>query len=285
MNAVIIEADRSWTLRGHSWGAEYLDVDLLNEPDAVIAHLRDYQVRDWWYDEIFAEGGVVVDAGTRELVCFGGFELVRTIPMHRRYLEVLAAVWAGWRVRWAWRRQADILGAIDLVDGPADRHRLPLEWADKGNVADSWPDLYNHVLSVRDPAGKLRLHLARRRAVRDVLVAGPAIVGTAGPGRATLAQPDPGTWGDGAHIDLGNRTLTYWTRDGLVPPPDLDSTWPGWQLRFDQDRYENQVAECGGALVMPEPPVGETVAAMIDAVGRLSMRPPRREFIERALRL
>jgi hypothetical protein len=285
MNVVIIEPDRSWTLRGHSWAAEYLDVDLLNEPEAVVANLRQYEERDWWYDEIFAEGGVVVDVGTRELVCFGGYELVRTIPMHRRYLEVLGAVWAGWQVRWAWRRQAGILGAVGLADHPAGRERLPLEWADKGNVADSWPDLYDHVLSVRDPAGNLRLHLARRRAVRDVLVAGPAIAGTTGAGRATLALPDPGTWGDGAHIDLGTRSLTYWTRDGLVPPPDLDSTWPGWQLRFDQDRYENQVAECGGALVMPEPPLGETVAAMIDAIGRLRMPPPRREFIECALRL
>lgn len=188
MNAVIVEQDGSWTLQGHPRAAEFLDVTLRNEPEAVVSHLRIWEKCEWLYDEVFAEGGVLVNAPTRELVFFGGIELVRTIPMRRKYLEVLAAVWAGWRVRWAWHRTADILGAVGLAASYSliDPSQ-PVQWDD----APGGPVLYHRV---RDRAGKLRLHRARHRAVRQVLVAGPAILNTIGPGRQTLALPDPMSW-------------------------------------------------------------------------------------------
>jgi hypothetical protein len=39
---VIIEPDGSWTLRGSRWAAEFLDVELLDDPDTVISRLRDW---------------------------------------------------------------------------------------------------------------------------------------------------------------------------------------------------------------------------------------------------
>jgi len=286
MNAVIIEPDGSWTLRGHRWAAEDLDLMLLQEPDAVIASLRTWEECDWFYDDVWAEGGVLVNAGPRELVFFGGFTLVRTIPMRRRYVELLGAVWAGWQVRWAWRHTADILGPVGLTpDRPDLGPALPVEWVDAGRATAPSADLYGHVLSVRDPAGKLRLYRARHWALRQVLTAGQGILVRIGPGRATLALPDPASWGDGAHIDVSSRSVACWSRDGLLPPPELDRDWPGWRLRFDEDRYENQVAECGGALVMPEQPLEQTVAEMIDSIARMPMPADKREFIETALRL
>jgi hypothetical protein len=285
MNAVLIEPDGSWTLRGHRWAAEGLELMLLAEPDAVIGHLRRWEERDWWYDEIWAEGGIVVDAGRRDLTFFGGYELVRTIPMRRRYLDVLGVVWAGWRVRWAWRRTADILDPVGLAAWPAEGPaRLPLEWGGTGGPPRPQLDVYCHALSVRDSAGTLRLYWGPRRAVRAVLAAGPAVVTGTGPGQPRLTWPDPATWGDGAHVDLRTRTLTYWSIDGMVWPDPADA-WPGWRLRFDEDRYENQVAECGGALVMPGPPLPETIEEMTSAAERLKIPSSQREFIGSALRL
>jgi hypothetical protein len=67
--------------------------------------------------------------------------------------------------------------------------------------------------------------------------------------------------------------------------PDPGDAWPGWRVRFEEDRYENQVAECGGALVMPGPSLSETIAEMTSAAGRLMLSPGQREFIGSALRL
>jgi hypothetical protein len=198
MNAVIIEPDGSWTLRGHRLAAEGLDVTLLAEPDAVIAYLRRWEERDWWYDEIWAEGGIVVDASTRELAFFGGCELVRTIPMRRRYLDVLGAVWAGWRVRWAWRRTADILGAIGLAAHPAGgAARPPVEWDPRRR---RYPSAPGHLLSCAQRA-------RRCRDLAPALGTAPGGAGSAGgrpgcldrgrarPGQADLARSgDLGRW-------------------------------------------------------------------------------------------
>jgi hypothetical protein len=283
---VIIEPDGSCTLRGDNGGAEFLDLILLDEPDAVIASLRSWRERDWWYEHPWDEGGVLVNLGTRELVFFGGFTLVRTIPMRRRYVQALGAVWAGWQVRWAWRHTADILDPIGLAPEPFDVPLPPAEWADAGLTKVPSTDRYGHLLSVRDPAGNLRLHWAPHWGLRQTLTAGPAILSRIGPGGTRLTLPDPVTWGDGAHIDLNARSLACWSRDGLQPPPDLDRTWPGWRLSLDDDRYENQVAQCGGALVMAEPPLEQTISEMIDSLGWLYVPPSpgERVFIETALR-
>jgi hypothetical protein len=285
MNAVIIEPDGSWTLRGHRFAAGGLDVMLLADPDAVLASLRRWEERDWWYDEVWAEGGILVNAGSRELTFFGGYELVRTIPYRRRYLDVLSVVWADWQVRWAWRRTVDILDAVGLAAYPADAVARPqMEWGGVDGTLRPHLEVYCHVLSVREAAGTLRLNWAPRRTVRALLTAGPGALATTGPGQPGLTWPDPGTWGDGAHVDLTTRTLTYWSIDGMVWPGPGDA-WRGWQLRFDEDRYENQVAEFGGALVMPGPPLSQTIAEMTSAADRLMLSPGQRELIGSALRL
>lgn len=83
---------------------------------------------------------------------------------------------------------------------------------------------------------------------------------------------------------MSARTLVYWTVHGMVPLPDPAAAWPGWQLRFDEDRYENQVAGCDGALLMPGPSPEEVVAEMADSVSRLYLAPRERDFIRAALR-
>ncbi len=71
-----------------------------------------------WLDEVWAEGGALLDLDEKHLLLFGGEDLLYDVPLRRVYLELLAQVWKGWTVRWAYEGIADL---ADYVGYPRDR--------------------------------------------------------------------------------------------------------------------------------------------------------------------
>src|SRR5713226_8052502 len=152
MNAVVVEADGTWTLRfsrGSGWGTAMW---LLGQPAEVLDEYRSWQVADWWYDEVWAEASVLADVRGRELHFFCcAAELMRPVPLRRRYLQLLRACWPGWKVSWAYGGVAGIVGLLGLDPGMvvADMPARPLRWIVPPQPRPRWYEL----VTVRDVAG------------------------------------------------------------------------------------------------------------------------------------
>jgi hypothetical protein len=57
----------------------------------------------------------------------------------------------------------------------------------------------------------------------------------------------------GAHIDVRRKTLGAWqTADTMGFFHALPEVWPCWQIEAWEDRYEQHVTSCAGALRVPE---------------------------------
>jgi hypothetical protein len=107
-----------------------------------------------------------------------------------------------------------------------------------------------HLISVVDADGQLRFwplwwHLSKAWH-------GPALLDKLpGPGisRIKLGTIPEG----GAHIDVRRKTLGAWqTADTMGFFHALPELWPGWQTEVWEDRFEEHVKRCAGALRVPE---------------------------------
>jgi hypothetical protein len=57
----------------------------------------------------------------------------------------------------------------------------------------------------------------------------------------------------GVHIDVPKQQVGAWVTTEARGLFDLlQDRWPGWQTDFREDRYEEQVSRCEGALRVPE---------------------------------
>jgi len=101
---------RSVTLtRDLFWGAEH-----------ALAFIRVQRPVDdaGWLDDVWAEGGAVLDLDRKHFLLYGGEDVLNDVPLRRVYLEWLGRVWNGWTVRWACEGIADL---ADYVGYPRDK--------------------------------------------------------------------------------------------------------------------------------------------------------------------
>ncbi|MGW3772622.1 hypothetical protein [Actinomadura verrucosospora] len=205
----------------------------------------DDPARDW-LDDGWAEGGAVLDHTTRRLMFYGD-QLTAEVPCKRAYLSLLALTWPGWTVRWAYDGIGDLAAAAG-VDRAVVR-RPDEEERDLPGEAEADLEWEVHLLTVR-AAGRVTAYPL----FSEVHTAwqGPGLLERlpAG-GRPRL---DLGTIPSGGlHVDAAARTAGAWlSHHGTGLVPELEGLWPGWRVEFWEDRYEEQVARCEGAVTVPD---------------------------------
>ena len=71
-----------------------------------------------WLDDVWAEGGAVLDLDCKCLLLYGGEDVLYDVPLRRTYLALLVRAWTGWAIRWA---HEGIAHLADYVGYPRDR--------------------------------------------------------------------------------------------------------------------------------------------------------------------
>ncbi|WP_412517666.1 hypothetical protein K8Z49_04525 [Actinomadura madurae] len=265
-NYVLIDAD-GLSLHYSHWGADGVCSALVAGPEAarrfIAAQHRCADPARDWLDDRWAEGGAVVDHTARRLVFYGD-QLMLEIPCKRAFLALLGLTWPGWTVRWAYDGIGDLAAAAgfdrSLVRSPdRDERAVPEE-------TETDPDDMHHLLTVRTAEGITvyplywELHTAWQ---------GPGLADR--PPAGGLPRRDLGTVPvSGLHVDVPARTAGAWVGascTGLVPA--LEELWPGWRVEFWEDRYEEQLARCEGAVTVP---ARDPVAALDEVVSTLGRR-------------
>jgi hypothetical protein len=190
---------------------------------------------------------------TRTPAGLGALEFMRVLRL------VLAAVWEGWQVTWAWQGDLDLaryLAASGASPGvPAWR-----QGASPGVPAapEVGPGATTGTLvTIRDHQ-QLRCWLTASPAAR-VLQCGASLAAIRPAGQAApAARPAiTGTPGGGVHVDLGAQRADWWTA-GTTGGWDLavlarDCWGADWQVTFHEDRYQDVAARCHPELAVPRP--------------------------------
>lgn len=254
-NLILVEG-REYQLFYSHWCANTLPRDLFWGPEHALAFIRIQRAVDdsGWLDEVWAEGGAVVDLDRKHFLLYGGEDVLYDVPLRRIYLELLAQVWKGWTVRWAYEGIADL---ADYVGYPRDR---VLSKGDRDSSDDTltlpeqkdWTDL---VASARF-GDKTVLLYPLAGDVASYLCSGSKLVDNLhtpnGLPRLLLDEWTTAFPSGGFHLDLPAQRLEFWlARDAPDIGNRVAKAWPGWKTQWHHDRYEMQLECAEGLLRFP----------------------------------
>ncbi|CAN5230388.1 hypothetical protein BH09ACT8_BH09ACT8_56360 [soil metagenome] len=242
-NIVVVE-NHDWQLYYSHWaGCRMLDA-LIGGPDSALRYVRSLRhcPKTQWTDPLWADGGALIDLDRRRLLFFGE-ELMVEMPIRRALMAVLAELWPGFDVGWAYDGTVELAGYVGATLRE-DRwgKRPPVQLTrDRNSLC--------HLVSVVDSTGGVRMWPLRW----DVSQAwrGPELLDVL-PGRGVKKLALNMIPEGGVHIDVNTRTVGAWhTADTMGIFQELPQLWPGWQTECWQDRFEEQVARCQGSLRLP----------------------------------
>ncbi|MFI2841554.1 hypothetical protein [Mycolicibacterium sp. PDY-3] len=216
-NIVLVDHD-GWQLRYAHWaGCRMLDA-LLAGPEMAVRYIRDQQTSDFWTDELWADGGLLLDLTEHRLLFFGE-ELMATMNERRAMFEVLVLLWPGYTISWAYGATAEIAAYVgaqaSLRDMPSEPELTLAE--DTGRL--------HHLVTVIDRIGRVRAWPLWWGSSAAWL--GPDLLDSLpGPGEPALQLgviPE-----SGVYVNVPNKTLGVWmTRPvpGLVAMVATTVAW------------------------------------------------------------
>lgn len=241
-NLVLVDQD-GWQLRYSHWaGCRMLDA-LIAGPEMAKRYVLGQQAVSFWTDELWADGGLVLDLVQRRLLFFGE-ELMSTMNERRAMFELLAIVWPGFSIRWLYDGTAEVasyVGAsfslrdkpsqpeLKLVSDITKLHHLVTVFGADGQLR-VWPLWWGSNAAWHGPNLLRMLPGAGRDAVKLGIV------------------PE-----SGVHVDERSKTLGVWMTTSVPGLTRwLAGLWPGWRVELWDDRYEEQLLRCGPAVTAPE---------------------------------
>ncbi|GAB3958678.1 hypothetical protein GCM10029978_004100 [Actinoallomurus acanthiterrae] len=278
-NFILVD-DTGWRLYYDHWAANRVCSVLVAGPAAATRFITAQRLcaQDEWLDDVWAEGGAVVDHPGRRLVFFGD-ELMTDLSAKRAFMRLLTLTWPGWDVRWAYDGLGDLAAQVGVdrsVVRVSDDRIMPDDL--QPNPSEDWPP---HLVTVRDEADRLTAY-PFDWADDHSAWQGPGLLDRLPAGG--LAQVNlPVIPESGLHVDVRSRTAGAWSIEavpGLLPAlPDL---WPGWQVEFWEDRYEEQARRCGNAVTFPPVKPTATLDGLLTSIAHRFDKDPVPGMIELA---
>lgn len=227
------------------WGAEFTIPYILQQ--RLVNH------EDGWLDDVWAEGGVLVDTARRVVLLYGGEDIQYFIPLRRLYLELMAETWSGWEIRWA---HEGILEMADYVGVARNRVTARREVDDRVRELTP-PDKPEYTITIGSAVledGALRLY-ALGGDLDWYLNRGPALseMARANPGIDSLPLDE---WQcefpqSGFHLDTGKQQVAFWASNDQSLVERVRPLWTGWDMVWLKDGYEYQTGLAGDRLRLP----------------------------------
>ncbi len=261
-NLVIVNDASSYELYYCHWCANHIPHDVFWGPQYALSYIGQQQTvsENHWLDEIWAEGGVLVDLTRQNLLLYGGESLMFDIPLRRLYLELLSIVWDGWAIIWAHDGIGEIAEDVGL---------------DRRDFFKRDDEFYTDPLSLNPPREKKYTSIVgsvvfEDQSLRLFPLNGLRVSEYLGYGCDYLveaARSNPGVdhlslheWLESAefplggfHVDVGQKRLTFWSADDPGVEDLIIELYRGWDLIWLHDGYEAQIALTRGKLMFPSP--------------------------------
>ncbi len=286
----VVVDDDGWRSYWDAGFGEYHFGRLLGGPDLFRAYLDRHTYADPGFEPLddLLDGGAVVDLTTRHLRWFSvANDAWSTASAYRRgYWRLLAELWPGWRIDWAYR------GAEELVDH-VRVHRSAVRrtqriWRSRevraADAAEVWfedrappanAQAFYDLVTVRGADGTTRAWAldAGHRAAHPAWLGTQLLERLPGPGRTPARAAIPVA---GLHLDTVQRRLGLWTTLWVADLfAELPALWSGWRVEFWEDRFADHAEATDGAVELPACDVGSLVRGAAGTGGvRLFDMPP-----------
>lgn len=257
-NLIVVE-DGEFLLRYDHWVANRLDDVLFWGADYALRYFEAQETIDaeGWLDDVWAEGGAVLNLDEKHLLWFGGEDIMYELPLRRAYLNLQKQVWQDWTIEWAHRGIVDL---AEYVNVPKEKvlsecEKSPLEMKLRMPERKSW---IRALGSVRNSEGQIRLFPLADfpeyylRDGEDLLRQCEKIGGL-----EKIVWIDWEENGDfpqgGFFIDEKYKTVEFWqTTNCPNTVAELKSIWENWDVIWRQDDYEFQMQKLADRVVLPE---------------------------------
>lgn len=222
-------------------------------------------------NNVWAEGGLLLDRDQRRLLFWGGEEIKYTPCLRRVFLPALRLLWPEWTVEWALYGVADLADALHI-----DRAMVLTGWVEEGFDPDNpLPDdalldseYETTLLTVREQDGMV-FDYCVQCLPGAVLSMGPHLLDA-------LTKKKPGTlpherdedFDGGAFLDWTTRDLWVWGRSTLDPRylAALAALWTGWHVAGHCEGIVRQVILSGRDPSPIMVPQDEARAALLKAL-------------------
>ena len=259
-NLVIVQYGKYELFYTH-WAANTLTRDLFWSPEFATAFIQMQRKvnESGWLDDVWAEGGAVVDWDNKVFLLFGGEDILWDVPLRRIYLKLLSFVWKGWRIRWAYEGIADIAEYVNYprskVLSKSDSEASNYQYDFAPPKEKSWTDVVGSVVYQDKFIGLFPLESD----IEYLLYSGLQLVSTAENQRQfALEELILDRWikefpQGGFHLDLSSQTLEFWIASETIDIiSQIEQYWSGWKIIFHRDRFEFQEEKTKGKLCFPK---------------------------------
>ena len=234
-NLITVEGGFTTVYYDH-WVASELDAMLFWGPEDALAFIRQRDPTEHpLLDQVWGEGGAVVNLDAKRLTWFGGEDIKYDIILKRLHEQLMARNWAGWQIDWC----VEGVGTLADVAG-LSREGLMMSTPDE-------PFLYEDG-EFRDDSSTL-LTMRRGGVFTSTRLHGDvdALALQNANDTAALIDDDPVPLAQqdleaGVHIDLDSKRVGFWTAHCADSLDAIFANWPGWHLTFWGDRFEEHRA-------------------------------------------
>jgi len=247
---LVIVRNGDWQLYYDHWCANRLDVELFWGPElaADFIEQRDpLEDRNDWLDEVWCEGGAVLDEDHRVLVWFGGEDIMDDVPLRRAFLSLMEMQWPGWEINWA---TGGIIELGAYVNIPAEELLVDNKAEYGFQVLTDYPEDNRTLLTLRQNKQTLA---GRVSGDREALRMGFTEVTKlqSFPLQANLVWTGDMPVG-GLHIDIDDHALCYWLADRSAGIEErVQRSWQGWRTKCLRDQFEEQLRIANIDITLP----------------------------------
>ena len=265
-NLILVE-NQQYTLYYDHWCANSLDQYLFWGPEKAVAFIKGHekQGEEWWLDDVWCEGGAVIDLDKRLLLWFGGEDISYEIPLRRVLLELMETNWEGWEIRWAYEGVADLVDYVGYDRQKVIAVRDTKHIFDKKKVKDTFNCRgaecgWDNIITIKSANDEAEIFLTNITfSLTDFLMHGSALLDLRNRENALLRYS---CWFDadsylmsGIHIDTDTKQLMIWScTEEVIDFDQLLAAWPGYTITYHRDCYEIQAELSGGRLCFNNPP-------------------------------
>jgi hypothetical protein len=257
-NLIIVE-DGEHILRYDHWVANRLDEILFWGVGYALQYFdaQEKVAENGWLDEIWAEGGAVLDLDKKYLLWWGGEDILYELPLRRIYLKLQSKIWEGWTIEWAHRGIVDLAEYVGYPKEKVLSEREDLSSAKELKIAEkkSWLHTIGSIKKANSEIKLFPLNLY----TEDYLRNGVDLVKQCHQekGFDNLVWTDWEENGDfpqgGFLIDEKNKTVEFWqARDCPNVVQELKKLWETWDVVWHQDNYEFQIEALNGKIILPD---------------------------------
>ncbi len=217
------------------WGAQKVTRDFFFGPDMAIAVVRSTAVTDQLLDDVWAEGGAVINLDRKRLRLWGGEDVGFDIGQRELWLELLALSWPDWDVAWADHGIFELADQIGIprtdVRGKGFEAFEPNESSGLNLDHSGSPDSF---VTLRNENGQLNDFLLDPEP-ESLIAEGPRLLEMLkAHAESAIPKEDDPLWPHlGIYFDVNSKSM--WMSYGSTFDPDVDEAvsriWPGWAVR------------------------------------------------------